>query len=189
MSILANEYFSVIADCNGFCSFSSSFKLLTPQRYMVSLPSMCCLRTTQRLKAPSIPAHQPSCLCPHTRCMFLSSESSPVLLPRLVNPGGFLGEAVRTLPVPPFLNTKTPVLFFAQASETDQRHHRLLALPLHADVREPLLHQKVSGCAGPWLSRILPPPHRLSLRHPRGSLCCPLLSLSLIFFFFFFVLN
>lgn len=35
-------------------------------------------------------------------------------------------------------------LFHVQAAETDQRHHRLLALALHADVREPLLHQKVS---------------------------------------------
>lgn len=42
-------------------------------------------------------------------------------------------------------------LFHVQAAETDQRHHRLLALALHADVREPLLHQKVSELIrSPW---------------------------------------
>lgn len=76
------------------------------------------------------------------------------------------------------------MLFFAQAAETDKRPHRLLALSLHADVREPLLHQRVSGRAEPQLSWVLPLPHRLCrLRDPHGSLCLCSLSLSLMFFF------
>lgn len=39
------------------------------------------------------------------------------------------------------------VLFPVQASKTSERRHWLLAVPLHADVREPLLHQKVSTMA------------------------------------------
>lgn len=45
-------------------------------------------------------------------------------------------------------------LFPRQASETGERHHRLLTVTLHADIREPLLHQKVSTTAEQWLSWI-----------------------------------
>lgn len=104
----------------------------------MSLPSVCCPHIRQRPHVPSILArcsrHVFVLWCFHPTNQLLFGRFSFVKLSEYCEFHLFL-NAKKTI----------PVLFFVQAAETDKRQHRLLAVPLHADVREPLLHQKVSG--------------------------------------------